>query len=201
MRTLLAALLLLAAPVAASAGPTLALRAGYDASAGYASQSTRMSEVAKGAVPLQLDALWRFGRFSIGGYYSFGFGLLSGSVADQCDARGADCTVWTMRTGIQAQWAFTEVADWWAPWIGGGIGYEWAFDKITINGKSTRQDVSGWELLSLQGGADAKLGSRLWLGPYVSVHSAQYSDVDGYGITHKAFHHWYGVGVRATWEF
>ncbi len=202
MRTLLAALLLLAAPGAASAGPTLGLRLGYDASSGHAAKNTPMSDVMKSAIPIQLDAQWRFGpSFSLGGYYAYGFGQISKSAADRCSADGASCSAWMMRAGAELQWAFTDVAAWWAPWIGAGIGYEWAYDKVTLAGQSTRSDVSGWQFLSLDGGADAKLGSKLWLGPYLSARYGQYSTLDGYGIANKAFHRWYGLGVRATWEF
>ncbi len=202
MRTLLAALLLLAAPGAASAGPSLGLRLGYDVSSGHAAKGTPMSEVANAAIPIQLDALWRFGpSFSLGAYYSFGFGLLSKSVADACDAAGASCSAWMMRTGVEAQWAFADVAKWWAPWIGAGIGYEWAYDHVSLNGQSARQDVSGWELLNLEGGADAKIGAHLWLGPYLALRYGRYSSLDGYGIVNTAWHRWYGLGLRATWDF
>src|SRR5690242_21134659 len=99
MRKLLLAALLL--PTAAAAGPTLALRSGYAISAGDAAKSTSMSEVARGEIPLQVDALWRFGpHFSMGAYYGYGFGRLSPSVSGACDALGADCSVWTMRVGV-----------------------------------------------------------------------------------------------------
>jgi hypothetical protein len=201
MRTLLVALLVAAAPGAASAGPTVGLRLGWEAASGEASKGTPMSDVVKAAIPLQLDLGWRFGAFSLAAYYGFGFGRISSASADACDAAQADCSAWTMRTGIQAEWAFLDVSKVWAPWVGGGIGYEWAYDKVSSPTKSARQTLSGWQLLSLEGGADARVTAKLWLGPYVSAHYGQYSSLDGYGIPNKAFHRWYGLGVRATWEF
>jgi hypothetical protein len=93
------------------------------------------------------------------------------------------------------------VAKWWAPWIGAGIGYEWAYDEVSLGGQSTREGVSGWELLNVEGGADAKINAHLWLGPYVSLRYARYTSLDGYGIANTTFHSWLGVGVRASWEF
>ncbi len=210
MRTLLVALLLAAAPGAASAGPALALRLGYDVSAGNAAagpagapgEATPMSEVAKSAIPIQLDALWKFGSsFSMGAYYGFGFARPSGAIADRCTGLDASCSTWTMRTGIEAEWAFSDVAAWWAPWVGTGLGYAWAYDTVSAAGQSSRQNISGWELLNLEVGADAKVTSHLWLGPYLSLRYSQYSSLDGYGIANKAFHTWYGFGVRGTWDF
>ncbi len=202
MRTLLVALLLAAVPAAASAGPALGLRLGYESARGDAAKGTPMSDVARSDVPLQLDATWRFGSsLSIGAYYAFGFAQISSSVAHECDALHASCSAYTMRTGVEVQWAFTDVASWWAPWIGTGLGYQWAYDDVSIAGKSSRQNVSGWELLNLEGGADAKVAPKLWLGPYVSLRYSQYSNLEGYGIANKAFHTWLGIGVRATWDF
>ncbi len=201
MRTLLVALLLLAAPGAATAGPALALRLGYALSSGDAARGTPMSDVAKSEIPIQLDALWRFGpHFSAGGYFSYGFGQLSKDVSDRCDSLGASCSVWTMRLGAEAQYAFTDLSPRFAPWIGMGMGWEWAHERVSLGSQSARQDVSGWELVNLEGGADVKVATRVVLGPYVSLRVAQYSRLDGHAVVSKAWHNWLGFGVRGTWD-
>lgn len=202
MRTLLVALLLLAVPGAAAAGPELALRLGWATSSGGASRGTPMSDVAASEIPVQLDGLWRFGpHFSAGAYYSYGFGRLSKDVSDRCDGLGASCSVWTMRTGVEAQWAFTDLSPRFAPWIGAGTGWEWVREKVAVGSQSARQSLSGWEILSLEGGADVKVTPRIVLGPYLSFRVARYGRLDGYSVVNQAFHRWLGVGIRGTYDF
>ncbi len=202
MRPLLLAALVAVAPAAAFAGPALGLRVGYDISSGSASTGTPMSELARSAVPLQLDATWRFGpRFSIGAYYGFGFGQLSKSIADRCSSLATSCSVWTMRTGIRAEYAFPEDFKRLAPWVGLGTGWEWAHGSVSHPSESGSQTVSGWEAVSLEVGADYKVAPKLWLGPYVVMRVGQYGRINGYSIVNKAWHEWYGLGIRGRWDF
>lgn len=201
MRTLLLAALL-ALPRAAAAGPALGLRLGYELASGQASSGTPMTEVAKADIPLQLDATWRFGpHFSTGLYFAYGFTRLASSVADRCDALGADCSVSRMRTGIQAAWAFTDVSRRFAPWLGLGIGYEWLKEDATLQGRSGVQHVSGWEFLDFQGGVDVVTYRKASVGLYLDWSPAAFfTRLDGSSITKKAAHQWFGVGVRGTFE-
>ncbi|HET8538368.1 MAG TPA: hypothetical protein VFL83_00720 [Anaeromyxobacter sp.] len=202
MRTLLAAALVaLALPTAAAAGPVLALRLGWAASAGDAARETPMSEVADGEIPIQLDAFWRFPPHWFGGvYYAYGFGRPSGAISDRCDALGADCSVWTMRVGAQLGYTFGEL---WrlAPWLAVGIGYEWTHEDASRGGLSGSQTLSGWEFVNVEGGADVKVSGKVSVGPYASFRLGQYSRLDGYGIPSKGVHQWYGVGIRARYDF
>jgi hypothetical protein len=202
MRTLLAALLLASVPAAATAGPALALRSGYGVSSGGATKGTTMSDVASAEIPVQLDALWRFGpHFSAGLYYAFGFGRLSSGVSDACAAQGASCSVWTMRVGAEAEWAFTELSPRYVPWIGAGTGWEWARETASDATQTAHHTLSGWEILSLEGGGDVKLSAKVAVGPYLSLRVGQYSKLDGYGVVNKAFHRWLGFGIRGTFDF
>ena len=201
MRTLLAALLLLAAPGAASAGPAVALRLGYGASSGDASKGTPMSDVVQAEVPIQLDLLWRFGEHvSAGAYYAYGFGRISSGVASRCDALGASCSVWTMRAGAFFHYAFPEVSERFVPWVGAGMGWEWARDSVSSPLGSTRHDLSGWELLSLEGGADWSASRKLRIGPYAGIRWTEYKRLDGYSIVNQTFHSWTGFGLRGTYD-
>ncbi len=201
MRPLLLAALVALLPAAASAGPTLALRAGYEVSAGSASSGTSMSEVAKSDIPLQLEWMWKFGpHFSLGAYYDFGFGQLSSAVSDRCASLDASCSVWTMRVGVRGEYAFPQ-SETFAPWIGLGSGWEWAHESVSHPGNSGSQTVSGWETVSLDGGADYRLGPKLWLGPYLVARYGEYGRINGYSVVSKAWHDWYGVGIRGRWDF
>ncbi len=200
MRTLLAAALLAAVlPTAAAAGPVLGARVGYAAASGDASKDTVMSDVAAAEIPLQLDFAWSFNpRWTLGVWYGFGFGRLSSSVANRCDALGVSCSVWSMRTGVQATYAFAETADPYAPWVGFGIGYQWVHETVSGGGA---QNLSGWEYLDLEGGADWRISAQASVGPFVSLRVGQFSRLDGYGIPSSGWHEWLGVGVRGRWGF
>jgi hypothetical protein len=201
-QVLLAAALAAFLPAAAAASPSLGLRLGYEGSSGSATRGTSMSEVAQGDFPLQLDATWRFGaHFSAGVYYSFAIGRLSGEISDRCDALQASCSVWSMRAGIRGEYAFVEVSQRFAPWVGAGTGWEWVRESVSHPAESSTQTVSGWEMLSLEGGADVRLAPKLWAGPYLAYRFGQYGRLDGYSIVNKAFHSWFGVGLRGRWDF
>ena len=200
MRLVLAAALLL--PTAAAAGPSLGLRVGWATGLGDARKGTPIEEVAKAQVPIQLDATWRFtDRFAAGLYFSYGFGVLGSAVADECDRLGADCSVATLRLGVQGTYLLPQLADRLLPWIGAGIGYEWAREHVSAPGFSTTQVVSGWELLNLQGGADWVLGEKWAFGPYAILSFGRYSSVDGNDIGEKDWHEWLHLGVRGKIDF
>lgn len=201
MRTLLLAGLLLALPTAAAARPVLALRLGYAVADGNAAKDITMSEVAKSEVPIQLDAMWKFPpHFSLGLYFSYGFGQLGGQASDECDAAGASCSVSTMRLGGLATYEFQDA--WWrlSPWIGAGLGYEWVREKATLGGRSGTQDLSGWEYFNVEVGGDVKVAPKVAVGPYVSFRLGRYSSLDGYGIANKGYHDWLGFGVRGKYD-
>jgi hypothetical protein len=161
-----------------------------------------MSEVANTELPLQLDATWRFGpHFSAGVYYGFAIGQLSGAVSDRCSSLGASCSVWSMRVGIRGEYAFSDVSQRFAPWIGMGTGWEWVRESVSHPRESASQTVSGWETLSLEGGADVKVTPKLWLGPYLLYRFGEYTRLGGFSIVNKAFHTWFGAGLRGRWDF
>jgi hypothetical protein len=201
MRTLPLAALLLSLPTAAAARPTLALRLGWATASGDASKGSAMSEVVKSEIPIQLDALWRFGpHFSGGLYSSYGFGQLSKDISDRCDSLGASCSSWTMRLGVQGQYAFTERSPRWAPWLGVGSGLEWVHEKAAFGGQTGSQTMSGWEIFNLEGGADVKVAPSLTVGAYASFRLGLYTRLDGYSVANKGYHDWLGLGIRGKWD-
>jgi hypothetical protein len=199
-KLLLASILVLSLPTAAAARPTLALRLGYELARGKAAEGTPMSEVAKSQIPLQLDALWRFGpHFSGGVYASYGFARLDPEISDRCDALGASCSAWTARLGVQASYAFAEFSKRYTPWLGGGVGYEWVRQKISgaLSGSET---VSGWDFV-LDTGFDVKVSPTISVGPYFALHFGPYTRLDGYAIPSKAVHEWLAFGLRGRYDF
>ncbi len=211
MRQVLLAAAIAVLPAAAAASPSLGLRLGYEGSSGSAAKGTPMSDVMQADVPVQLEALWRFGEhFSAGVYYSFALGLLSKQVTDACahltdqvtgEHIAATCSAWEMRAGIRFEYAFPELSDRFAPWLGAGTGWEWVREKIDASRGSSAWTTSGWEVMSLDGGADVKVAPKLWIGPYLGYRFGQYSRLGGYAIVTKAFHSWLGIGVRGKWDF
>lgn len=197
MRKLLLLALLL--PTAAAAGPSLGLRLGWAPGSGDASDGNSMADVAASHLPIQLDALWRFGeRFSAGAYFSWGVALLEGEVADRCDTLGADCSVSVFRLGLEGTYAFTQASQRFTPWVGAGIGYEWVRSSVSSAGFSGSQRLGGWEVANVQAGADWPVSRRLAIGPFAMVSIGRYSSVDGNEITEKGWHQWLTLGVRGT---
>ncbi len=201
-KVLLAAVLAAVLPGAAAASPTLALRLGVEGSSGSATKGTSMSQVAAAEYPLQLDGSWRFGpHFSMGVYYSFAIGQLSQAIADRCTALGASCSMWSMRAGIRGEYAFVETSQRVVPWLGVGSGWEWIHESLSHPSEPGSQTISGWETLSLEGGADLKVAPKLWLGPYLGYRFGEYGRLNGSAIANQAFHSWLGVGLRGRWDF
>jgi hypothetical protein len=201
-KVLLAAAVAAVLPAAAAARPTLALRLGFEGSSGSATRGTPMSEVASAGYPLQLDAAWSFGpHFSFGVYYGFAIGRLSRAVSDRCDALQASCSVWSMRAGIRGEYAFPEASERVVPWLGVGSGWEWVRESLSHPAESGAQTLSGWEMVSVDGGADVKVSRKLWIGPYLAFRVGEYGRLGGFSIVNQAYHRWAGLGVRGRWDF
>ncbi|SRR6266542_1018000 len=135
----------------------------------------------------------------VGAYFQYGFGRVDPSAArpplfcptaDSCSTTGH-----TVRAGGEVQYRIATAAPL-APWLGFGAGYVSHSVTITtressavtttgsggvilaplspvrISGTTTSLDVN------LQAGADARLGSRATLGPYVSVFSGESAGIE-----------------------
>src|SRR5512138_795456 len=178
MRKLLVVLAAVAMPVASHAqgGFTLGFRLGYGAPGGDVMKDAAMSDLASGQVPLQLDAMYRINpEIAVGGYFSYGFGGVSGASKDQCDAFGIDCSTSTLRLGLQGTYTFTMVQKF-VPWVGLGTGYEALSVEASAGGNSATTDYTGWEYFNLQVGGDYKVSPLFALGPYIQYAMGQYSN-------------------------
>ncbi len=197
-------LVALLAPAAAGAQPTVGLRVSWAPALGDLASGTPMSEVLRSQVPLQLDALWRFGfaPLSAGAYASWGPGQVGAS------ACGGSCSGSAWRAGVQGLWTFPPLWDRVTFWSGLGLGWEWATMRQEKLGTRTTYGYAGPEL-ALQGGAEWPIGGRFAVGPAVLLGLGRYAreSLDtGYGsasgaIATRAVHAWVHLGVRGRVDF
>lgn len=162
----------------------------------------KMSDSVAGQIPIWLDLGWQFSpAFMAGLYFSYGFVLPGGDLADACDEDRASCTLSDIRLGVQAQLSLApgRGTD---PWLGAGLGYEWF--SIDINDASAT--LRGPELL-LQGGIDFGGDSGgSTIGPFVGFTFGQFSQAsfkfgsisDSGDIDETAMHNWLFIGVRGV---
>jgi len=204
MRKLLvavAAVAVLAIPAVSNAQLQLGARIGYGFAAGEAEAGFNQSDFVSSQIPFQLDLNYKFTKnLSLGGYFSYAYGMVGGTTKDLCDATGADCSASGMRAGIQLAYDFSPGASM-DPWVGLGFGYEWA--TLSVEGNDV--DVSGFEYASLQVGADWTVSKGFGLGPFLSWSFGQYDTVDdGTGavdIQDKGTHQLIQIGVRGLFSF
>jgi len=201
MRKLLMIAALAILPLTAQAQFTLGARVGYAPAMGDADGSVSMSDYVKSQIPLQLDLMYRVTpEVAVGGYLSYGFGQLPSDQADACDAAGLDCSATNLRLGVQATYAFTKVSPQFVPWLGAGLGLEWASQEVSFGGGSATQDVTGFEFLNLQVGGDYKVSDQFSVGPYFMMSLGQYSSVEGNDIPEKGMHEWLNFGLRGKFD-
>jgi len=154
----------LAVPTAANAQLSLGLRIGYAQATG----DLEKNDLIANQVPVQLDLDYRlFLGLTIGVYGSYGSSGVEGVEAG-CSATGVDCTGRIIRAGVQATWTLPVPLV--KPWIGAGIGYEWA--RIArSSGKAL--SASGPEAFNGQVGVDLSLG-YFRIGPFLTYTLSKY---------------------------
>jgi hypothetical protein len=194
-------------PAAASAQLTLGARLGYAIAGGDAVKDGKMTDVIKGDIPIQLDVGYNLTKeLNVGAFFSYGFGMLNSDIKDECDAAvpSVSCSTHNMRIGIQGTFAFEDLNPQFVPWIGFGVGYEWATLKVEQGGEKVTDTFKGFELANLQLGADFKASPQLRFGPFISYSFGQFRsetvdpdplDLSG-DITDKGTHTYLTFGVR-----
>lgn len=193
-------------PAAASAQLKLGARLGYAIAGGDAAKGEKMSDGFKGAIPLQLDVGYAVTKeLTVGGFFAYGFGRVGDALKDVCDSvPGVDCSASNMRIGVQGTFAFEDLNPQFVPWLGFGVGYEWAKLKLSGGGETVTTTYKGFELANLQLGADFKASPQLRFGPFVSYSFGKFSSgsIKGGGIDEsgdideKANHTYLTIGVR-----
>lgn len=201
-----------AAEQAPDRGPELALRLGYTVPFGDAERDTAVDSSVSGAIPLLLEAGFRFNpNVFVGGYFQYALAQVKGGAVD-CDANGNSCSGSQLRLGVEGIYRFTPDAVF-APWLGLGLGYEWLKAELSttaLGGISGDHTYSGIELVNLQAGGDYRAGRALVIGPFVSLSVARFSSESGSfrigggtgssdgDITDTAVHTWLSLGVRGA---
>ncbi len=184
-------------PWVAVAQPTFAARLAYAPALGDVAAHVPMSEAMRSQIPLQLDALWRFGDLAAGVYAAYGLGQVPASAC-----AGGDCSASDVRVGVQGLLAL-EPRSGVVPWVGAGVGYEWATERRARADTRTTWSFRGLDAL-VQGGAEWNVAGRFSAGPFAALALGRYAHValdtpDASGsadIPSKGFHAWILVGVR-----
>ena len=219
---------LLALPGLASAQASIGMRASYGLPAGDAYEQSgfgtfKQSGLAKGQVPLQLDATWRFGKaLSAGLYLAYGFGSAGSKLKELCATPGASCDrPSTLRYGVQGAYTFSDGgrAD---PWLGLAAGVESASFAVKnfvygvlpgpppspLDG-DLEGTLRGWDA-ALEGGFDHRLTGNVVVGPVLSYGVGQYrvedvtitglGKVAGGGVDNAKTHQWFTFGLRGRFD-
>jgi hypothetical protein len=173
----------------------VAVRLGIAPALGSAAADVPVSDTVRFQVPVQLDALWAFGPFAVGGYGSWGWARVGG-----CDG---SCSGSVTRVGLQGTWTAPPVRGA-EPWAGVAAGYEWATERRALPPGDVTTGWRGFELLALQGGIDWRLRRNVAIGPFLLVGGGRYTDVTldtgvdsaSADLANKAVHVWVHLGVR-----
>ncbi len=196
-------LAVLLTPALASAQLSLGPRTGYAFAMGEAGDGEDLADFIKGQIPFQFDIGYRVTpALTIGGYVSAAVGVVGDDFEDVCDEDGVECGAALLRLGLQVDYRFIGGSA--TPWIGAGIGYEWARLRLDDYGSRAEVKRHGAELLNLQGGVEWKTGGPFSLGPFAMLSIARYSavefDNDGEEIDDKGVHQWLQLGVRGRFD-
>lgn len=202
MRRLLVAALAASAltlPAVATAQVTVGARLGYGMVAGDAIKSVKMSSWVDHEIPVQVDASFRLSpALHLGGYFSYGFGTAaSGTGFDSASER---------RFGVQAALSFMP-NETLSPWVGAATGWAW----LKVTGGGSEMTLDGWEMLTVQGGVDYRLGQNTGLGLFASYAAGKYTNgkitlagtklaSGSIGTGEQTTHGLFTLGVRGTFD-
>jgi outer membrane protein W len=221
LMAVLAFLFLAAVPsvAAAQSGAEVGVRTGYAFAAGHTgalanTDDQNLSDSISGQWPIWIDAGYRFNpNFYLGGYFQYGFGFVNDDQRTGCRNANVDCSASDTRLGIMARWHLAPAWQF-SPWVGLGVGYEWAGFSIHESVLSTTTDSSwsGFEFANIQVGADYEIASRFVIGPFVSLSFDQYratsttisrgssSTTTDQNLAKESVHEWFLIGVRAAFK-
>jgi hypothetical protein len=200
------------APPNPDRGAQIGLRSGYALPFGkpYDGDADVRGDV-KGAIPIWIDAGYRFSpALYVGAYGLFGFGLVNTS-NNACALDGVSCSAYDVRVGVNAQLHFRAKASV-DPWVGLGFGYEWMHQSASGPGGSKSQTLRGFELIGLQVGTDFEADKGFKVGPFIGYSfgkfsSGSVSQKDAFvnasrtlGIANTALHEWLVLGLRGTFN-
>jgi hypothetical protein len=193
-------------------GVDLGLRVGYAMPFGAidGGATDALSNGFSAAVPLVLEAGWRFNRMvTVGALFQYGIATVRNTDTTGCGGV-VSCSGSITRLGIEGivhlprEFTFD-------PWAGIGTGYEWMNidGHSSFTGNDGSEGAHGFELVTLQAGGDLRLGRQAAVGPFVSWSLARYRTITresptadtSVPISMQAVHYWLQLGVRGTFGF
>ncbi len=209
----LAALAVLATPAAPRAEEgaaehglrvKLGLGLGYGLPLGDVAKDEKLSNLYSGEIPVELEASYRFTHaISAGVYAGYGLGLVSSKEVNGEKASDAIDSIGTFRFGVQGEYEFAKVGPA-LPFAALRAGY--VTESIGFKDGGTAK-ASGWEYLTVIGGADFEVARSFAVGPFVSFSLGQYTTEKAPGGAsesipsgERAMHEWLTVGVRGAFE-
>jgi opacity protein-like surface antigen len=206
LATLALALTMMSVPAVATANVSLGLRLGFGMPTGEVETDADLKDGFARQIPIQLDVNYGFTpNLRAGVYLSYGFGSVGDALEGLCDSPGVDCSTSDLRAGVQAFYDFSPKSTW-SPWLGLGIGYEWA--KLSVSddaGNDGSLTFSGMEFANVQAGADYRVSPAFTVGPFLSYSMGQYSSASASGdypdtsLGDKSTHGWFQFGIRGTY--
>lgn len=200
------------ADAAEASGITLGLRAAYGTPFGDAGDGATLRGLTSGAVPIQLEAGWRFDEHWLAGaFFSLGPAFAGTDARRALRAQGASdvSNHATQRLGVQGIYSLLPGARF-APWVGLAAGYEWTryADAKLSDGREMGTGLSGFEA-AVQVGGDYRLTRRISVGPFAAFSVGQYRHHltwidDGKGsatsVRDRRLHEWLQLGLKGTFN-
>jgi hypothetical protein len=190
-------------------GIEVGLRTGYAIALGDAAQNSKMSDYVSGAIPIWIDAGYRFAspNLFVGAYFQYAIAFTAGSLSTACSQSGVSCSANVVKYGIQAHYHIIPDGTF-DPWVGLGIGMESANYSATANGQSGGGSLSGWDFVTIQAGGDYHLMPALAIGPFVNFSLGQYGNQSAtvagnsqsQSINQTAMHEWLTIGIRGVYD-
>jgi len=192
-----------APPGPPESGVSIALSLGYAIPMGSIDNTAKLSDTFSGGLPLQVDIGWRFTpNLYLGAFFQYSFAFLSSATSSLCSASpGVSCSGSNIQFGVDFVYTFMPFATF-APYVGLGVGWEFASLTASASGASQSLTVSGPQFARIIVGGDFRVGSALRVGPFVNFSLGQYSSLSspiaGATLGDKTLHEWLQFGVKGT---
>ena len=145
-KLLVAAVLALVSPLAASAQVGLGAKLGISFPIGDADRGEQLKDITSIQVPLELSLNFHVTpAVKLGGYGGYAFAKTGSIVQDSCDFYGEDCTQHSWRAGVKGEVALGSGAPGsFRPYVGANWGWEWNVTKMEQFGEWGKMNISGW---------------------------------------------------------
>src|SRR5512133_934226 len=155
------------------------LGTGYGIPMGDAKKDEKLADVYAGEVPVVLEVSYRFTHaISAGVSAGYGLGFVSSFEVNGRKAGEELESISALRFGVQGEYEFAKVGPV-VPFAAVRVGYVSESLKLKDGGGTSK--ASGWEYLTLVGGADFEVAHGFAVGPFVSFSLGQYTNEQAAG--------------------